>query len=143
MHCFERLSDFWIEDGAQQSALTSFGARRYVCTDTLDEQNVRQAVDHYLRAWCRFRHFRREQLQGRVHGEGLGLIGLDQYQFWEQTVQGLDTHRTKAEPSRDYGGRGATSGIVNHVAAILRCGLTKAARSGARIVPQCVGARRR
>ena len=51
---------FGSRDGAQQSAFTSFGARCYVGTDTLDEQNIRQAVDHYLRAWCRFRHFRCE-----------------------------------------------------------------------------------
>ncbi len=24
-----------------------------------------------------------------MEGEGLGLIGLDQYQFWKQTFQGL------------------------------------------------------
>src|ERR1700675_1179607 len=125
MHCCERGSNFWIEDRAKPPAFTIFGARCYVGTDTLYEQNIRKPVDHYFRARCRFCHFRCEQLQSRVECQALGLICLDQDQLWKQTLQRLNARRRKAEPSRNYCGRRAASSVMDHVAAVSRCSLTK------------------
>src|ERR1700730_4373139 len=75
--------------------------------------------------------------------EGLGLIGLDQYQLRKQALHGLDAHLVEPEPARDYGGRDAATAVVDHVTAVFGCDLAKAARVGARVIPQAVCAPRR